>query len=138
MAGGLLSAEYTNSIKPRLENAIDIALVYMGDNLQTRLLESALLRVYSYHPAPWFAAKRRYELLNETNYPISNGGGAHSIEIRNTTVTQGGASGEVNWVESGFRQHRAGARPFMEEGLQDYVAEQADADLMYALSQQGF
>lgn len=138
MAGGLLSAEYTNSIKPRLENAIDVALVYMGDNLQTRLLESALLRVYSYHPAPWFEAKRRGELLNETNYPISNGSGSHSIEIKNTTVTQGGWPNEVDWVESGFRQGRAGARPFMEEGLQDYVAEQAEADLMYALSQMGF
>ena len=138
MAGGLLSAEYTNSIKPRLENAIDIALAYMGDNLQTKLLESALLRVYSYHPAPWFAAKRRYELLNETNYPISNGSGSHSIEIKNTAVTQSGASGEVNWVESGFRQHRAGARPFMEEGLSDYVSTEAETDLMFALSQMGF
>lgn len=136
MAGGLLSAEYTNSIKPRLDRAIYISLLYMGNNLRESLIESAYKRVYAvFTPAPWF--HRRYELMNDSSYDV-RGGDGYSIEIENTAVTQGGAAGEVDWVESGFRQHRAGARPFMEEGLQDYVSERAEADLMYALSQQGF
>lgn len=135
---GTLTDEYMTAIKPKLENAIDIALAYMGQNLREELEKSAWTNVYSYQPPPWFMEMRRYELMVDQNYPMSNGAGQHSLEIRNVTVTQGGWPNEVDWVESGFRQHRAGARPFMEEGLQKYAREQAEGDLRHALEMQGF
>ena len=136
---GILLTEYQNQIKPRLERSIDVALAYMADKLVDRLIESATKNVYeSYTPSPYFDAKRRYELENGNNYKARDGAGEHSIEIENTTVTQGGYSGEVNWVETGFRQGRAGARPFMEEGLTEYVSRDAEHDLMFALESMGF
>lgn len=135
MAGELV-AEYMGTIKPQIESAIDGALDYMGENLKDSLEKSALERVYSYTPAPYFMAKRRGELLNDANYVVMKQG--HSLTVANVTVTQMGVGGEVNWVESGFRQHDAGARPFMEEGLAEYVSTRADSDLTYAMSLMGF
>lgn len=138
MAGGLLSAEYENSIKPRLENAIDIALMYMGGELRGSLIESAAERVYAaYTPAMYFLQKRRGELVKDSSYVIKTAG-SHTIEVENVAATQSGAGGEVNWVESGLHQGHAGARAFMEDGLKEYVASHADADLIYALSTLGF
>ena len=129
--------EYMTSVKPRLDSAVSMAVEAMGYRLITALEASAEVRVYSYQAAPYFMEKRRGELLNDANYIVMKQGD-RSVMVANVTVTQMGVGGEVNWVESGFRQHNAGARPFMEEGLQDYVATMADADLQSAMAAQGF
>jgi hypothetical protein len=136
MAG--FTEEYLGSVKPRLDAAVSMAVEAMGYRLITALEASAQVRVYDAHtPPPYFMAKRRGELLNDANYIVMKQGD-RSVMVANVTVTQSGSGGEVNWVESGFRQHSAGARPFMEEGLQDYVATMADADLQAAMAAQGF
>lgn len=134
-----LEAEYYASVKPRLDSAIDSALEFMAGELRNSLIESASERVYAAHTPPlYFLRKRRGELLKDSSYVTKSGSGAHSIEIENIAVTQCGAGGEVNWVESGYRQHNAGARPFMEKGLSEYVQSSAESDLMSALAMSGF
>lgn len=133
-----LVGEYYSSVKPALDSAVSTAVEALGYRLVTALEASAQVRVYDAHtPPPYFMAKRRGELLNDASYIVIKQGD-RSVMVENVAVTQMGIGGEVNWVESGYRQHSAGAREFMEPGLEDYVATMADADLQAAMTALGF
>ena len=138
MASVSLTDEYLNVIKPRLEAAIDSALDYMAGHLVDTLIEKAQEKVYAaYTPPMYFLQKRRGALVTDGNYVIRHGSG-YSVEVENVAVTQSGAAGEINWIESGYRQHKAGARPYMEFGLNEYASTEAETDLITALTLAGF
>lgn len=135
---GILTEQLDPIIK-QIESAADNALLTtMHDGLIQALYDASFEIVYSYpNRSEFFAAKRRYTIADESNFVITDGGSL-VLKLRNKAVTQGGEPGEINWVETGFRQDGAGARPFMDYGLAVYARGRASEDLVSALQAAGF
>lgn len=123
-----------DGIEAAASNALDTV---MYDGLLEELNKAAIQRVYSYpNKSEYFAAKRRYTIADRDNM-LRRGSGLTMI-VENKAITQSGEAGEVNWVEEGLHQDGAGARPFMELGLENYVWGRASEDLVFALQQAGY
>lgn len=122
----------------RIESAASNALyTTMFDGLIDEIRNEAFERVYSYpNKSDYFAEKRRYTIADREH--MYRSGSDLAMTVRNAAVTQGGEPGEVNWVEEGFHQDGAGARPFMEWGLEEYARNRASEDLAEALKSAGF
>lgn len=122
-----------------LESAIQSALYgSVRDGLIESIGRSAEENVYSYDAAPHFMAKRRGEIGGRENMLTDVYG--TTLVLKNKTVLQNGEPNEVDIVESGNPAwHQPGPRPFMEEGLQNYVGSgKAEADLYQELFARGF
>ncbi len=122
----------------RLRNAIKYtALPAMAVSLSDEIEKKAAENVYSYPASPDAMESRRYMLGDKSNLEVTISD--MSLEIRNVTVMQSGEPDEVRWVEVGINQGGAGARPFMDEALQEYInSGDAELDLRTALQSQGF
>ena len=122
-----------------LERAIQNALyTNMRDGLIESIAKSARKNVYSYQAQPYFMAKRRYMIADRENMTSSVNG--TTLTLTNRTSLQCGEAGEVDIVEEGNPAWRQpGPRPFMEEGLQNYVnSGMAEQHLRWSLEDQGF
>lgn len=123
-----------------LEGAIQRALyTTMRDGLISSINDSAFKNVYSYPAQDYFAGKRRYMIADSSNFSAARSSGT-TLVLENTTSLQCGEPGEVNIVEEGMAAwNQPGPRPFMEDGLQNYVGSgQAERDLKWSLAEQGF
>lgn len=110
------------------------------DGLIEELAKSARKNVYSYKARPFFMEQRRYEIADKDNFKTDVSDSGTILTLENKTALRIGEAGEVNIVEEGMKAWRQPKpRPFMEEGLQEYVSSgQAERDLKWSLAQQGF
>lgn len=109
----------------------------MFDGLMEELGKSAIKRVYSYQGVDYYMQKRRYMIADESN--MSREVNGLTLSVTNKTSLQCGEAGEVDIVEEGSSGwNQPGPRPFMEEGLQNYVAGRASDDLVAVLQSAGF
>lgn len=129
-----------NTFMDELESAIQSALYgTMRDELIESIAKSARKNVYSYKAQPFFMEQRRYEIADPDNFSSLKSYGT-TLVLENREHLRNGEAGEVDIVESGdSRWHQPGPRPFMEEGLQNYVdSGQAERDLKWELAHRGF
>lgn len=133
---GELSQDFEVIIS-QIKGAVTDALYgVMYNGLMDELNKSARKNVYSYGAAPYFMEKRRYMIADKSNMRREVSG--TTLVVENVTALQCGEAGEVNIVEEGAGWNQPGPRPFMEEGLQNYVSGRASDDLAYALQNAGF
>lgn len=130
------------AIKVKIDEAITQALVSMVRPIADSLEESAYRNVYTYQASPMAMDSRRYSFLNIAEHTAVNiDKSTHTLTMTTKVTLQSGFNDdEVNIVESGdptFRQ--PGPRPFMDQGLETYVASgAADVELARALYNAGF
>ena len=131
-----LTAEF-DTIIGQIESAVTNGLYgIMRDGLMEELGKKAREKVYTYNAAPYFMAKRRYEIADKDNFSFEVGG--MTLRATNLTALQCGEAGEVDIVELGAGWHQPGPRPFMELGLSDYVWARGSEDLVTVLQDAGF
>ncbi len=126
--------DFENRLRAAIKyTALPSMVVYLSDEIEKKAAEN----VYSYPANPKAMASRRYMLGDKSNLEVTISD--MELEIRNVTVMQSGEPDEVKWVEEGINQGDAGARPFMDEALQEYInSGNAELDLRTALQSQGF
>jgi hypothetical protein len=121
-----------------IQAAVNDANEELAQSMEYYAKESARTRVYSYKASPAAMKKRRYALTDGANYTHHLQGAKVSVK-NETELREHEGTLEVPWIEEGTEQGPAGARPFMEEGLQEFVAS-GDGDRILAqhLSAAGF
>lgn len=122
----------------QIQSVVNGADEDLAQAMETYAIQSAEKRVYSYPASPQAMAKRRYALLESGNYTHHLQGAQVSVK-NETELREHSGTLETPWIEEGTEQGPAGARPFMEEGLQEFVAS-GDGDRILAqhLSAAGF
>lgn len=136
MAG--LMAEYQR-VMAQVMDAVQVALGGpIREGLMREIAKYAEMNVYSYAAAPYFMAKRRYSLSDIGKYEKTVGDLSLTIDGSGIALAYG-VGGEIDIVETGAGWHQPGARPYMNEALENYVASgEADRALAQALSGMGF
>ncbi len=121
----------------RLEMAVSEALAGpVADGLKQAIKKSAKKNVYDAYSGGGY---RRGAIGAAENLEAETDG--TTLTIRNVTQPQGGPASmtETSFVETGAAAYRQPfPRPFMEEGRDEYVQNQASDDLADALRSRGF
>lgn len=125
----------------RLEMAVSEALAGpVADGLKQAIKKSAKKNVYDAYSGGGYRRGKIGDPENLNGYGLSEVDG-FTLKIRNVTQPQGGPANmtETSFVETGAAAYRQPfARPFMEEGRDEYVQNQASDDLADALRSRGF
>ena len=141
MAHGIM-AGLMGEFESVMAQVIDAVQVALGgpirEGLMREIAKYAEENVYSYGAAPYFMAKRRHSLDDISKYEKTVGDLSLTIDGSGIAL-QLGVGGEVDIVETGAGWHQPGARPYMNEALENYVASgEADRALAMALAGMGF
>ena len=114
--------EQFSGIMAEIQYLVAQAQYDIADALEQYISISADRRVYSYEASDEAMEKRRYQLGSRDNLDTTVYDSF--VEIQNRTkLREEPNTLETPWIEEGIDQGNAGPRPFMDEAMQDFMAD---------------